>query len=72
MSTVSLFVLLKKLKFQKLGGKCLEILNLPDYPKVGEGDYTEWEKVPNCDQDHHIAPGENTSKICHTEINKDV
>ena len=59
MSTVSLFVLLKKLKFSKLGGKCLEILNLPDYSKVGEGDYAEGKKVPNCHQDHHITPGEN-------------
>ena len=60
MSTVSLFVLLKKLKFSKVRRISLEILNLPDDSKVGEGDYAEGKKVPNCDQDHYIAPGENT------------
>ena len=49
MSTVSLFVLLKKLKYWDLVGKCLEIPIIPDYPKVGEGDYAEGEKVSNGD-----------------------
>ena len=33
---------------------------VPDYPKVGEGDYAEGGYVSHSDHDHHIAPGETT------------
>ena len=41
-------------------GKCLKTPKVPDYPKVGEGDYAEGGYVSHSDHDHHIAPGETT------------